>query len=257
MADQKRWFKVWTSLLIDMDNVSDHLVGKWTRLGCRTALVGNAGTVLFDDWEHVARFLKVTVEDAKSCLQSLPSVSFEEGENRHGKVAVTFKKWVHYQEDSTRNQRARASRAKRRGEKTREEEKRSTPLTPQDAQPTPIPKIEPPPPTGPLDCETCQRVLNHLNERTARTYNAPGRTGQQLHDRHVQFGEAACVQVIDVKVDDCQATGKGWEFVGPNVLFKAENFDTFRNQAPRVPVETDAERIFRRQLRGESGGSNG
>ena len=48
MADQKKWFKVWTSILVDMDNRSAEDVGHWVRLGARIALVGNKGTFIFD-----------------------------------------------------------------------------------------------------------------------------------------------------------------------------------------------------------------
>jgi hypothetical protein len=121
MADLKRWFKVWTSLLVDMDNLSDDLVGKWTRLGCRIALVGNAGTVQFDNWDHLARFFRVTVEDAAQVLLQLPGLSIDGGEKRDAAISVTMKKWHTYQEDSTAKERMRTLRAKRRGDKKRKE----------------------------------------------------------------------------------------------------------------------------------------
>lgn len=130
MADQKRWFKVWTSLPMDMDNIPDELIGKWTRLGCRTALIGNAGVVFFDSWKHVAEFLKVPVSRAKSTLKRLPSVVFEEGEKCNGKVTVTFRKWRFYQEDRTSADRVRLLRSKRRGEENRSDKSKSTPLPP-------------------------------------------------------------------------------------------------------------------------------
>lgn len=121
MADLKRWFKVWTSLLVDMDNLSDDLVGKWTRLGCRIALVGNAGSVQFDNWEHLARFFRVTVPEAQVVLIALPSLVISGGENHDDTITVTMKKWHTYQEDSTAKERMRTLRAKRRGDKKRRE----------------------------------------------------------------------------------------------------------------------------------------
>ena len=124
MADQKRWFKVWTSLLIDMDNLPDEVIGRWTRLGCRIALVGNKGTVLFDGPEHAARFFRVPVSGLKVSLETLPNVTFEEGQKRDGKFAVSMNKWHKYQEDSTRAERQKTWRAKRREEEKRKDEKR-------------------------------------------------------------------------------------------------------------------------------------
>lgn len=125
MADLKRWFKVWTSLLTDMDNRSAEDIGHWTRLGCRIALVGHHGSVTFEGGlEHAARFFGVQVEVVKALLDRLPGVSFEEGKNRHGDLTVTMKNWKKYQEDSTQAQRQKASRSKRRGEEIRGDETR-------------------------------------------------------------------------------------------------------------------------------------
>ncbi len=124
VADQKRWFKVWTSLLIDMDNMPPEDIGQWVRLGCRIALVGNHGTVEFDDWSHVARFFNVLLADVKALLKRLPSVSFEEGKSDNCRITVTLKNWLKYQVDSTVGERVKRLRSKRRGEEKREEEKR-------------------------------------------------------------------------------------------------------------------------------------
>jgi hypothetical protein len=126
MADQKRWFKVWVTLLIDMDNLSDELIGQWTRLGCRIAAVGTNGTVTFDTWDHLARFLRVTVDRAHGVFIALPSIEIVESKNRDGRVSVTMKNWHKYQEDSTAASRMRALRSKKRGE----EKRREVPLTP-------------------------------------------------------------------------------------------------------------------------------
>ena len=104
-----------------MDNLPDDTIGKWTRLGCRIALVGERGTVEFDDQEHLARFLRVTVPELDMIAQRVPGIVIETPENRHGKLTVTMKNWTKYQEDSTQAARAKASRSKRRGEEIRRE----------------------------------------------------------------------------------------------------------------------------------------
>jgi hypothetical protein len=54
------------------------------------------------------------------------SSTLKEWGTRHGKLTVTWKNWIKYQEDSTQAQRGRASRSKRRGE----EKRRESPLVP-------------------------------------------------------------------------------------------------------------------------------
>ena len=123
MADQKKWFKVWTSLLIDMDHVSNADIGAWVRLGCRIALVGDSGKVRFEQgWEHLARFLKCSIEDAQACIKRVHGIVIEEGKTVHDELSVSFKKWYEYQEDSTYKERLKRTRDKRRGEEKRGEE---------------------------------------------------------------------------------------------------------------------------------------
>lgn len=116
MADQKRWFKVWTSLLVDMDAMPAADVGHWVRLGCRIALVGTRGSVVFDSWSHVATFFRVTVPRSHDLLQRLPGVVVDD----NGKVTVTMLNWKRYQEDSTAAERMKRLRSKKRGEESKE-----------------------------------------------------------------------------------------------------------------------------------------
>src|SRR5262245_44175171 len=48
MADQGRWFKVWTSILDDPDfqELSLEDVGRWALLGAMTKLVGTSGVLV-------------------------------------------------------------------------------------------------------------------------------------------------------------------------------------------------------------------
>ena len=123
MSDQKKWFKVWTSLLIDCDHLSNADVGAWVRLGCRIALVGDSGKVRFEQgWEHLAKFLKCSVEDAQACVKRVHGITIEEGKTVHDELTVSFEKWYEYQEDSTYKERLKRTRDKRRGEEKRGEE---------------------------------------------------------------------------------------------------------------------------------------
>jgi hypothetical protein len=162
MADQKRWFKVWTSLCVDMDTLSNELVGVWVRLGCRAALVGTRGVVRFESWDHVGRYLGVEVDRARALVSLLPNVTVsgdgdtlstrhggspphsanEEGKTVYGAITVTFRNWTKYQEDSTQAERQKASRSKRRRDSPPPKDKEKTPVltvevTSSDAAPDP------------------------------------------------------------------------------------------------------------------------
>jgi len=131
VADQKRWFKIWTSLALDMDHLPVSTVGVFVRLGCRTALLGTRGRLVFEGgWAHMARYLGVTVDEAQLHAHALKNVSFDPPQNRDGELAVTFKNWHKYQEDSTAAERMKTLRSKKRGEEIRGDKKKDNPPNP-------------------------------------------------------------------------------------------------------------------------------
>ena len=138
MSDQKKWFKVWTSILSDDDFDPDRglvSIGRFTMLGAYAALHGQRGVVEIMP-DTLFRLTQAASLDELRCDLACKNMSFEEGKNRHGKITVTWSKWVKFQEDSTQAQRAKTSRSKRRREERRseeirtEEKKESPPLTP-------------------------------------------------------------------------------------------------------------------------------
>jgi hypothetical protein len=137
MADQLKWFKVWTSILSDDDfdpfregTLAD--TGRWMRLGAYTALHGNSGSVEIMK-DTLFRLLNVTDIGELTCKLMFKNVLFEEGKNRDGKITVTFHKWHKYQIDSTAALRMKTLRIKRRGEerRIRGDKKRIPPYPPQ------------------------------------------------------------------------------------------------------------------------------
>ena len=136
MADQKRWFKVWVSILDDphFQELSLEDIGRWTLLGALTAFVGTKGRLRTPS---AARRLRETLrmngtEPLKEAIERLPSVSFEEGKNRDGDFFVTWAHWSKYQRDAMAADRMRTLRSKRREEEKRKEENKiRTPGTPQ------------------------------------------------------------------------------------------------------------------------------
>jgi len=134
MADLKRWFKVWTTILEDphFQELSLEDIGRWVLLGAMTASVGSAGRLeVPGSGRRLCEALRLPDLDAvKTMIPRLPSVVLEEGKERNGGPSVTWQNWTHFQEDSTRAERAKASRSKRRGEEKRREKKRIPPPVP-------------------------------------------------------------------------------------------------------------------------------
>lgn len=127
MADQKRWFKVWTSVVSDDDFDTTRAgglvsLGRFSMLGAYTALHGEKGVLEIMPDTLLKLTQAGTLDELKSDL-AFKNVVFSEGQNRHGKISVTWQKWRKYQEDHTAKER-QASRRKRREEKIREDERR-------------------------------------------------------------------------------------------------------------------------------------
>ena len=131
MADQKRWFKVWVSILDDphFQELTLEDIGRWTLLGALTAFVGTKGRLRTpSSAKRLREVLRMNGSDPlKNAIERLPSVLFDEGKNRDGDFFVTWKHWSKYQRDATASERMKTLRSKRRGEEeeTRREETRT------------------------------------------------------------------------------------------------------------------------------------
>jgi len=123
MSDQKKWFKVWTSIIDDPDfeEMSLEDIGRWTLLGASTALNGSKGVLQVPgEGKHLCRLIRVSsFNDAKTVISRLPKVVL----NCHDVRTVTFSNWLKYQVDDS-SKRQEMSRSKKRREEKREEEKR-------------------------------------------------------------------------------------------------------------------------------------
>src|SRR6266404_1350988 len=111
MSDQKRWFKVWTSIISDDDFEPSRpggllSLGRFTILGAFTALHGTHG-ILEIMPDTLLRLMQArTLAEIRDDI-AFKNVVLEEGKNRYGKVTVTWAKWVTFQEDSTAKERMR------------------------------------------------------------------------------------------------------------------------------------------------------
>lgn len=98
MADNMRWFKVWTTLLTDYisKDISLEDIGRFTLLGCLTAQKGTEGTVIVTDAAKKA-YLKCDMMSKKLSLDfDLNTV-----QRGDGTIIVTFRGWKKYQKDSS------------------------------------------------------------------------------------------------------------------------------------------------------------
>jgi hypothetical protein len=117
-----QWFKVWTSILIKMEHLTDEQLGKWTRLGARIRLAGTNGVTKFQGDEALIKFFRLkSVKDVEEFLKTVPNISVKRLENRNGKIPVTWtvkmEKWAKYQTDTTGALRAQKSRSRKKEEK--------------------------------------------------------------------------------------------------------------------------------------------
>ena len=137
MADNKKWFKVWTSILADPDlwTLSLEDIGRWAMLGALTALHGDNG-ILTTSKKALGTFIRSNGTELENSLIALQNVSIEYVKNSNGTFTVTFLNWQKYQEDSTVAERQKRFREKKRNglrrEEKRGEEKRNNPYSPQE-----------------------------------------------------------------------------------------------------------------------------
>ena len=108
MADDRKWFKVWTKILSDPDfeimSLQDW--GRWVKLLALVALHGTNGSISVEP-EYLMKHLEMTQIDA---LQ-IKNIRVE---NRNGKVTVTLKNWKIYQAKSESYERVTRWREKQK-----------------------------------------------------------------------------------------------------------------------------------------------
>lgn len=111
MADNKRWFKVWTSILSDpsFDELSNQSAGVWVRLGALLAKHGCNGNITVTKTQFLKR-TNLTENDIPVEKQNLAKVNVEISDSCNGNITVTFLKWKHYQEFTSSYERVKRFR---------------------------------------------------------------------------------------------------------------------------------------------------
>jgi uncharacterized phage protein (TIGR02220 family) len=99
MADQKKWFKVWTTLLIDSLSSKIEDIGRFTILGCLIASRGENGKLVTD--KRTLQTLLQCNEIPNDFMRNFNVIIEEIQGNSNGSLSVTLKNWNKYQLDST------------------------------------------------------------------------------------------------------------------------------------------------------------
>jgi len=113
MADNKRWFKVWTSILSDpdFDDLPNELIGVWVRLGALIAKHGEKGQITLSlvQLEKRANIKKDMIKPLNLLLDKI-NVCIKVHDN--SSCSVIMKNWLRYQVDSTGYERLKRYREK-------------------------------------------------------------------------------------------------------------------------------------------------
>ena len=128
MADNKRGFKVWTSILSD-DDFDTHTtgvlesIGRFTLLGAYVAAHGIKGEAIIREARLLAMMRVQSIDDLRKELP-FKNVALRRCESDNGKISVSMRNWLKYQEDSNVYQRVKDWRKRQKCNGTRGEEKR-------------------------------------------------------------------------------------------------------------------------------------
>jgi hypothetical protein len=168
MADQQRWFKLWTTAPGDdaIQALPPAVRWAWAALGCYVKAHGTRGRVVIRASNTVlAAEMGVPPEALIEVIKTLPHVTteraFSDAKSDNGEFTVTWQNWSQYQEDTTVYERVRRLRSKKRGE-----EKRITS------------PISPPSKEGIIGCDSSEETHTGQHEhcrscRTAKRYADP------------------------------------------------------------------------------------
>lgn len=225
MADQKRWFKVWTSILSDDDfdpEIEGILgsIGRFVLLGSYAALHGTRGRFEIRK-RTLFRLMQHNNLDAIRAEIALRNVTFEEGKNDNDKIIVTLLNWTKYQIDSTLYERQKKYRKQQNDNGTRGDKKRG------DKKRGEIPPIVP---RGDV-----ADVMQFLNEKTGKNFLVTTNGTQKLttgaervRDRLKDgFSVQDCRTVIANRVLKWGGDDKMKEHLTPETLFRKSNFEKY------------------------------
>lgn len=113
MSDNKKWFKVWTSLLTDpeFDSMPLWCIGAWVKLGALVAQHGESGFIAITKQQFLKR-TDIPENDIKEMQSCLLKVNVNLNINDNGTYTVSFDNWSKYQVDWNTYERVKKFRNK-------------------------------------------------------------------------------------------------------------------------------------------------
>jgi len=218
MADNKKWFKVWTSLLTDpeFDDIPNQAIGAWVRLGALIAQHGENGLITVSKQQLLKR-TNLTESELNNITPSLSQINVEIKNSDNGTCFVSFKQWAKYQTDWNSYERLKKFRKSqmitkhetvqdktKTKTKTKEEEKNNN---------------------------IYNQVILFLNEKANTFYKPTTKTTQNLIK--VRMNEGFTLEnfkkVIEKKVLDWGKDPKMIKFLRPETLFGTK-FESYLNE---------------------------
>jgi uncharacterized phage protein (TIGR02220 family) len=259
MADQQKWFKLWTTAPADSDLCALTPAERWAwvAFGCHTKAHGTGGSITVRATDSVlAAAMGVTPDALIPLLQRLPHLVISEGQNRNGEFTVTWKNWRKYQSDSTGSERIREWRRRKRvtalEEKRGEEKRREVPpqaprgasrglerYTPNGSDPDSAIEFELDQEgqdgasglgAAPPELAAAVEVLEFLNAKTGRAYG--GTRALQLIDARLREGWTVqnCRSMIARKWREWRSDERMSPFVRPSTLFNRGKLEGYMGE---------------------------
>ncbi len=113
MADNKKWFKVWTDIMTnpEFDDLDNSFVGAWVRLGALVAKLGKSGIVTVSENQMIKR-VNCDAQCLAEIADKLKLVNVSVVDNRNDTWTVTFHNWAKYHVDSTNSEQQKKHREK-------------------------------------------------------------------------------------------------------------------------------------------------
>lgn len=123
MADNKKWFKVWTTIMTDpsFDDIHNQAIGVWIRLGALVALHGINGqiTISKQQFKQRAHIQNETKQGVDNIIAELAKINVKIENKCNDTCFVSFSNWGKYQTDWNSYERVKKFR-ERQNETVRE-----------------------------------------------------------------------------------------------------------------------------------------
>ncbi|OHB72971.1 MAG: hypothetical protein A2W17_03550 [Planctomycetes bacterium RBG_16_41_13] len=233
IATQKKWFKVWTTLLMDT-YISNNEIGMFTRLGCAIAFRGINGKLVTTN-QALQQLLQIPTNE--NIPQSfIDNFNVQIHQNGNDKISVTFKNWYKLQVDNSVDRvakhRLNVTRNVTMQDKIRIDKKRLDKIREDKIKINGEVTVKEP--------FLYATIISYLNEKAKTSYKATTKKTTELIKARLKEGFALedFKKVIDNKVHEWLNDLKFRKFLRPETLFGTK-FEGYLNQQPLEKTQYD------------------